>query len=160
MVSEDTVQSQPNIKDLEINNITKRFDNLVVLNNLSLDIYKGELCCLLGSSGCGKTTLLKIINGLIEPDEGNIILSGEDITQTACQKRVLGMVFQNYALFPHMNVRDNIAYGLRRRHIPKENISQKVEEVLSLVRLSGYETRRIHELSGGQQQRVALARVP
>ena len=158
MVSEDTVQSQSGIKDLEIINITKRFNTLVVLNNLSLDIYKGELCCLLGSSGCGKTTLLKIINGLIEPDEGNIILSGADITRTACQKRDLGMVFQNYALFPHMNVFDNVAYGLRRRHVSKEIISQKVDQALSLVRLSGYERRHTHELSGGQQQRVALAR--
>ncbi|MBN2075069.1 MAG: ABC transporter ATP-binding protein [Dehalococcoidales bacterium] len=158
MVSENTFQPRSDIKDLEIHNITKRFGTLVVLNNLSLDIYKGELCCLLGSSGCGKTTLLKIINGLIEPDEGNIILSGVDITRTACQKRGLGMVFQNYALFPHMNVFDNVAYGLRRRRVSKEKISQKIDQVLSLVRLSGYETRRTHELSGGQQQRVALAR--
>lgn len=144
--------------DLEINNIHKSFNSLEVLKNLSLEICKGELCCLLGSSGCGKTTLLKIINGLLEPDSGNIILSGDDITGLPCQKRDLGMVFQNYALFPHMNVFDNVAYGLRRRHISREDINTRVNNTLSLVRLNGYEYRRIHELSGGQQQRVALAR--
>jgi putative spermidine/putrescine transport system ATP-binding protein len=158
MVSTFNSRTDPGVKDLEILNISKSFNHTVVLNALNLDIYKGELCCLLGPSGCGKTTLLKIINGLLNPDSGSVILNGGDITSLSCQKRDLGMVFQNYALFPHMDVSNNVAYGLRRRHIPKNEISQKVNNALSLVRLSGYGNRRIHELSGGQQQRVALAR--
>lgn len=158
MVSTFDSRTKSGIKDLELTSISKSFDNTIVLNNLSLDIYKGELCCLLGPSGCGKTTLLKIINGLLTPDLGNVILAGSEITSFPCQKRDLGMVFQNYALFPHMDVFNNVAYGLRRRRIPKNDITEKVKETLTLVRLSGYERRRIHELSGGQQQRVALAR--
>ena len=154
----DSSRTKPGIADLEIRNIDKRFGSLKVLENLSLDIHKGELCCLLGPSGCGKTTLLKIINGLLEPEGGSIILSGKDITALSCQKRDLGMVFQNYALFPHMDVYGNVAYGLKQRHVSKTDIFRKVTEFLALVRLSGYESRRIHELSGGQQQRVALAR--
>jgi ABC-type Fe3+/spermidine/putrescine transport system ATPase subunit len=113
---------------------------------------------LLGPSGCGKTTTLKIIAGLVQPDAGAVLLNGTDITDTPVQRRNVGMVFQNYALFPHMDVYDNVAYGLRRRKLPKPEIRAKVSEALTLVQLSKYEERRIHELSGGQQQRVALAR--
>ncbi|HEY40584.1 MAG TPA: ABC transporter ATP-binding protein [Dehalococcoidia bacterium] len=144
--------------DLELKNICKSFGSLTVLADLSLNVYKGELCCLLGPSGCGKTTLLKIINGLLEPDSGAVLLAEKDITALPCQRRDLGMVFQNYALFPHMSVFDNVAYGLRRRRWSKDQIRSKVDGALALVRLPGYEKRRIHELSGGQQQRVALAR--
>jgi ABC-type Fe3+/spermidine/putrescine transport system ATPase subunit len=158
MVPEDNGRAQPGIVDLRLENIGRSFGSLKVIEELSLDIYKGELCCLLGPSGCGKTTLLKIINGLLEPDKGNVILAGNNITTLPCQKRDLGMVFQNYALFPHMDVFGNVAYGLKRRHVGKEDIARRVEESLSLVRLSGYDKRRVHELSGGQQQRVALAR--
>jgi ABC-type Fe3+/spermidine/putrescine transport system ATPase subunit len=116
------------------------------------------MLCLLGPSGCGKTTALKIMNGLLESDSGSVSIGNEDITGLAPQKRNLGMVFQNYALFPQMNVFDNIAYGLRRRHYTKVEIREKVRQSLSLVRLEGYGNRRVYELSGGQQQRVALAR--
>ncbi len=158
MVSEINDQPPTGIVDLELKNIRMSFGRLIVLNSLSLSVYKGELCCLLGPSGCGKTTLLKIINGLLEPDDGVVLMAGKDITALPCQQRDLGMVFQNYALFPHINVFDNIAYGLHRRHWPKNRIEDKVGEALALVRLPDYEKRRIHELSGGQQQRVALAR--
>jgi len=144
--------------DLELERVSKRFGDLQVINGLSLDVYRGELCCLLGPSGCGKTTTLKIIAGLLDPDSGRVRLAGREITRLPPQRRNVGMVFQNYALFPHMNVYDNVAYGLRRRKWPEAKIKPKVTEALHLVRLDGYEGRRIHELSGGQQQRVALAR--
>ena len=144
--------------DLELINIFKSFGNLEVLHDLSLAVYKGELCCLLGPSGCGKTTALKIVNGLLEPESGKVYLAGQDITNMPPQQRNVGMVFQNYALFPHMSVYDNVAYGLRRRRLPEDIIGPKVSRTLNMVRLSGYEMRRIHELSGGQQQRIALAR--
>ena len=143
---------------IELRNINKTFDRVEVLRNLSLTVRHGELLCLLGPSGCGKTTALKIINGLLEPDSGSIHLGDNDCTYLAPQKRNLGMVFQNYALFPQMNIADNIAYGLKRRKLKADVIKEKVTSVLTLVRLQGTEKRRIHELSGGQQQRVALAR--
>jgi ABC-type Fe3+/spermidine/putrescine transport system ATPase subunit len=144
--------------DLALRQISRRFGDLTVLDALSLDVYKGELCCLLGPSGCGKTTTLKIIAGFLEPEAGSVWLAGQEITSQPPQKRNVGLVFQNYALFPHMNVFDNVAYGLRRRGRPRDEIRSRVAEILRLVQLSGYEARRIHELSGGQQQRVALAR--
>jgi putative spermidine/putrescine transport system ATP-binding protein len=144
--------------DLALRQISKRFGALTVLDDLSLDVYKGELCCLLGPSGCGKTTTLKIVAGFLEPEAGAVRLAGQEITHRPPQKRNVGLVFQNYALFPHMNVLDNVAYGLRRRKRPPAEIQSRVAEMLRLVQLSGYEARRIHELSGGQQQRVALAR--
>jgi ABC-type Fe3+/spermidine/putrescine transport system ATPase subunit len=157
MVSQD---SNPDTRliDLELRHLDKSFGNLKVLDDLSLDVFKGELCCLLGPSGCGKTTTLKIIAGFLEPDTGAVRLSGQDITRRPPQRRDVGMVFQNYALFPHMNVFDNVAYGLRRRKRPQDEIKTRVAQALRLVRLDSYEGRRIHELSGGQQQRVALAR--
>lgn len=144
--------------DLALKGISKRFGNTSVLSDLSLNVNRGELCCLLGPSGCGKTTTLNIISGFVEPDEGSIWISGENKTGTSPRHRNIGMVFQNYALFPHMDVFDNIAYGLRRRRWPYKKIEPKVAEVLALVRLSAFAHRRTHELSGGQQQRVALAR--
>ncbi len=144
--------------NLKLQAISKRFGYLEVIKNLSLHVHRGELCCLLGPSGCGKTTTLKIIAGFLEPDAGTVSLDGQDITHIPPQRRNVGLVFQNYALFPHMNVFENIAYGLRRRKWPKNKIVSKVAEALQLVQLSGYENRRIHELSGGQQQRIALAR--
>jgi len=148
----------PGMMGIELKNIKKRFGSLDVLSNLSLSIRQAELCCLLGPSGCGKTTTLKIIIGLLEADEGTVYLLGHEVTGLAPQKRNLGMVFQNYALFPQMNVYDNIAYGLRRRRLSEDSIRTKVATALEMVRLKGIEKRRIHELSGGQQQRVALAR--
>jgi len=158
MDSQNTGQRSSQLVNLELRNICKSFNAQEVISDLSLAVYKGELCCLLGPSGCGKTTTLKIIAGLVEPSDGNVVLSGRDITNMPVQRRNVGMVFQNYALFPHMNVYDNVAYGLRRRKLPKSEISSKVEEGLHLVQLDKYGRRRIHELSGGQQQRVALAR--
>ncbi|MGD8624497.1 MAG: ABC transporter ATP-binding protein [Anaerolineae bacterium] len=149
---------QPRLVDLALHNLCKRFGTLEVLKDLTLEVYKGELCCLLGPSGCGKTTTLKIVAGFLAPDGGKVHLTGEEITHKPPQRRGVGMVFQNYALFPHMNVYDNVAYGLRRHKWPKAEIGPKVREVLRLVQLEGYEVRRIHELSGGQQQRIALAR--
>ena len=158
MDSQHTDQSNDRLVNLELRNIFKSFDDHEVIEDLSLAVYKGELCCLLGPSGCGKTTTLKMIAGLVEPNSGEVILSGNDITHMPVQRRNVGMVFQNYALFPHMNVYDNVAYGLRRRKLPKDEIDAKVAEGLRLVQLSEYGQRRIHELSGGQQQRVALSR--
>jgi len=143
---------------IKLQNISKSFGKTRVLDNLSLDIYQGELCCLLGPSGCGKTTALKITDGLIEQDDGRIFLGSHDITRLPPQKRNLGMVFQNYALFPQLDVFENIAYGLRRRKVSAGDIKKRVNKVLEIVRLGGYERRRVYELSGGQQQRVALAR--
>ena len=144
--------------DLQLQNLVKRFGDLTVLNDLSLQVAKGELCCLLGPSGCGKTTTLKMVSGLWELDEGAVYLAGKDITHTPPQKRDVGMVFQNYALFPHMTVYENVAYGLRRRRWAEKAIQSKVIDMLRLVQLEGYGQRRIHQLSGGQQQRIALAR--
>jgi len=158
MGSKSSGKSSTRLVDLELQHISKRFGSLEVINDLSLTVHKGELSCLLGPSGCGKTTTLKIIGGFLEPESGSVYLAGQDITHMPPQKRNVGMVFQNYALFPHMNVFENVAYGLRRRKWPEAKIKLKVAKALRLVRLGGYEERRIHELSGGQQQRVALAR--
>jgi len=154
------LHGQPGRKviDLELRGIKKTYEEQVVISDLSLQVHKGELCCLLGPSGCGKSTTLKIITGLVKPDSGSISLAGKDITHIPVQKRNVSMLFQNYALFPHLDVFNNVAYGLRRRKTSGDEIKLKVGEILQLVELDGYEQRRIHELSGGQQQRVALAR--
>jgi putative spermidine/putrescine transport system ATP-binding protein len=144
--------------DLELRGISKVYDAETILNDLSLTVSKGEFCCLLGPSGCGKTTALRIINGLLEPDRGSVHFGGEEITSLPPRKRNIGMLFQNYALFPTMTVHENIAYGLRRRKQPENRIKTRVDEILEMVRLRGYNHRRTHELSGGEQQRVALAR--
>jgi putative spermidine/putrescine transport system ATP-binding protein len=144
--------------DLEIRRLHKSYGGPSVLKDLSFTVLKGELCCLLGPSGCGKTTVLRIIDGLIQPDRGSVWLGGRELTDLPPRKRNLGMVFQNYALFPHLDVHENVAYGLRRRRVARQELERRVEEALQLVRLGGYGQRRIHELSGGQQQRVALAR--
>ena len=158
MDSQNPHASRVSPVELEFKRVSRSFGKVEVLHELTLTVDKGKLCCLLGPSGCGKTTTLNIINGLLEPDNGKVWMGGIDITDMPPQQRNLGMVFQNYALFPHMSVFDNIAYGLRRRKWSWANIRPKVTEVLRLVRLTGYEERRIHELSGGEQQRVALAR--
>ena len=143
---------------LEIKNVSKKFGNTVALDNVSLDINKSELFSLLGSSGCGKSTLLRIIAGFEKPDSGQIILDGEDITNLPPHLRPLNMMFQNYALFPHLNVTKNIEYGLQEENLSKEEINQRIIEIIKLLELDGLEKRKIYELSGGQQQRVALAR--
>jgi putative spermidine/putrescine transport system ATP-binding protein len=138
--------------------VSKRFGTVVALHELSLAIKRGEFMTLLGPSGCGKTTVLNLIAGFFSPDGGDIRIDGERVNDVPPYKREAGMMFQNYALFPHMAVAANIAYGLKARHVPAPEISARVRDVLGLVRLSGYEDRKPRELSGGQQQRVALAR--
>lgn len=144
---------------LELKDIRKSFEKETdVLKGISLAIGKGEFITLLGSSGCGKTTTLRIIAGLEMPDGGQVFLDGKDVTSLAPEARDINTVFQNYALFPHMNVADNIGYGLKLKKTPKEEIRRKVKEMLELVQLPGYEKRKPSELSGGQKQRVAIAR--
>jgi iron(III) transport system ATP-binding protein len=143
---------------IKLEHISKLFDKTRVLEDLSLTINRGEFFTLLGPSGCGKTTTLRIIAGFIYPDSGNVLLNGRDVSRLPPEKRGLGMVFQNYALFPHMTVAENITFGLKVRRFSREQIRERVEKYLQLVRLEGYHKRRIAQLSGGQQQRVAVAR--
>lgn len=143
---------------LSLENIEKNFDGENVLKNISLDIDRGEFVTLLGSSGCGKTTTIRIVAGLLTPDSGKVILNGKDITMLAPEKRDVNTVFQNYALFPHMNVEKNIGYGLKLKKMPANEIKAEVEKALSLVQLEGFEKRNPSQLSGGQKQRVAIAR--
>ena len=144
---------------MELKNITKSFTKEEsVLKGISLTIDKGEFITLLGSSGCGKTTTLRIVAGLEMPDSGKVFLEGKDVTELAPEERDVNTVFQNYALFPHMNVADNIGYGLKLKKVPKAEIRKKVTEMLELVQLPGFEKRKPSELSGGQKQRVAIAR--
>ena len=144
---------------LELKNIRKSFSkDDTVLKDISLSIEKGEFITLLGSSGCGKTTTLRIIAGLEMPDSGQVFLDGRDVTALPPEARDVNTVFQNYALFPHMTVADNIGYGLKLRKVPKAEIRKRVSQMLELVQLPGYEKRKPSELSGGQRQRVAIAR--
>jgi ABC-type Fe3+/spermidine/putrescine transport system ATPase subunit len=143
---------------LSINELHKRFGDLSVLREVSLDIDEGEIVVLLGPSGSGKTTLLRLLAGFETPTAGSIQIVEEEISALPANRRNFGMVFQHYALFPHLTVAQNVAFGLESRRLPKHEISARVKEVLPLVDLGGFEARRIHEISGGQQQRVALAR--
>lgn len=144
---------------LELKEIKKSFtEGEAVLDNISLVISKGEFITLLGSSGCGKTTTLRIIAGLEQPDAGSVWLDGREVTGLEPNQRDVNTVFQNYALFPHMNVAENIGYGLKLKKVPKSEIKKKVSQMLELVQLEGYEKRKPSELSGGQKQRVAIAR--
>ena len=139
-------------------NVAKAFDDKTVLNSLDLDILDGEFITFLGPSGCGKTTLLRLMAGFEQPDTGAVSLSGHDITHAAPEHRPLNTVFQNYALFPHMSVYDNVAYGLKMEKRPRDEIRQRVNDVLAMVQLQDFARRKPHQLSGGQQQRVAIAR--
>ena len=143
---------------LRLQDITKSFGETQVLRGISIDIRQGEFITFLGSSGCGKTTTLRIIAGLEEPDSGRVILEGKDVTDLAPNKRDVNTVFQSYALFPHMNVEQNIGYSLRLKKAPREEVRRAVQDSLELVQLPGYEKRMPSELSGGQRQRVAIAR--
>jgi putative spermidine/putrescine transport system ATP-binding protein len=138
--------------------VTKRFGEVAALREISLAIKRGEFMTLLGPSGCGKTTLLNLAAGYFSPDSGEILIDGKRVNDVPTYKRKIGMMFQNYALFPHMTVANNVAYGLRVRQIPKNEIDNRVSEMLALVKLAGLEDRKPRQLSGGQQQRVALAR--
>ena len=145
-------------KLIQFRNIVKEFDGQLVLKGINLDIYENEFVTLLGPSGCGKTTLLRILGGFLEADEGKVIFDGEDISGLPPYKRELNTVFQKYALFPHMSVYQNIAYGLKIKKMSKDVIDQKVMKMLRLIGLEGYENKNVTLLSGGQQQRVAIAR--
>lgn len=143
---------------LRLSGLEKSFDGNPILRGISLDVRQGEFVTLLGPSGCGKTTTLRIIAGLLEPDAGTVMLDGKEITHLAPEKRDVNTVFQNYALFPHMNVEKNISYGLRIKGVKRPEWQKRVEEMLKLVQLEGYEKRMPAQLSGGQRQRVAIAR--
>ncbi len=143
---------------IDLVHITKSFDGACVLDDMSLSIHENEFLTLLGPSGCGKTTTLRILGGFVQPDQGKVIFDGQDITQVPPNKRNLNTVFQKYSLFPHMNVEENIAFGLKIRHKSDAYIRDKISYALKLVNLDGYEKRMPSLLSGGQQQRVAIAR--
>lgn len=143
---------------VKIDDITMRFDNFTALKNINMNIDKGEFFSILGPSGCGKTTLLKIISGFVEPSEGAVHISGEDMTGVTANKRPTSLVFQNLALFPSMSVSENIAFGLNVKKVPAQKVTQKVKELLKMVSLENYEDKMVEDLSGGQKQRVAIAR--
>lgn len=150
---------EPNEKPfIRLQNVTKKFGAFVAVDDVTLDIYRGELFCLLGGSGCGKSTLLRMLSGFEETSTGIVEIDGQDMANVAPYDRPVNMMFQSYALFPHMSVEKNIAYGLKRDGMGKADISRRVEEMLNLVQLEGFARRKPHQLSGGQRQRVALAR--
>src|SRR5689334_17807719 len=149
----------PNAKPfVRIRNITKKFGDIAAVNDVSLDIFQGELFCLLGGSGSGKSTLLRMLAGFEEPTAGSIEIDGQNMAGVPPYNRPVNMMFQSYALFPHMSVEQNVAYGLKRDRLPAAEIEGRVAELLALVKLEDYGKRRPNQLSGGQRQRVALAR--
>ncbi|MEI7762761.1 MAG: polyamine ABC transporter ATP-binding protein [Comamonadaceae bacterium] len=162
MVTASTAKASPGkegaVPFLQIRRVVKQFDEVFAVDDVSLDIQQGEIFALLGSSGCGKSTLLRMLAGFEVPTSGQIMLAGKDIVSLAPYERPINMMFQSYALFPHLSVWDNIAFGLRRDAMPKAEIQARVEQMLELVQLKAYAKRKPHQLSGGQQQRVALAR--
>ncbi len=147
-----------NKRYLDVAAVTKRFGTATVLQDLNISVARSEFISLLGPSGCGKTTLLRLIAGLMKPDGGRIAINGSDLTQVPAHKRNIGVVFQNYALFPHLTVEQNVAFGLEAQRTPKAEIGARVQNALALVRMQAFAERRISALSGGQQQRVAVAR--
>jgi len=151
-------QTAANAAFLRIDNVVKDFNGTKAVNGVSLDIAKGEIFALLGSSGCGKSTLLRMLAGFETPTSGRIVLDGRDMATLPPYERPMNMMFQSYALFPHMSVRENIAFGLKREGLPKDQIDSRVDNMLKLVQLGKFADRKPHQLSGGQQQRVALAR--
>ena len=143
---------------LSLQNVSKQLGGKTILDDISLDIRKGEFVTLLGPSGCGKTTTLRILAGFLSPDEGSVLLEGRDIASLPPYKRPFNTVFQRYALFPHLDVYDNIAFGLKLQKMPSDEIDKRVRKVLKMVSMTDYEDRDVESLSGGQQQRVAIAR--
>ncbi len=141
-----------------VDRLVKEFGEVTAVNDVSLEIATGEFFSMLGPSGCGKTTTLRVIAGFEEPDAGRVLLDGDDVTFTSPKRRNVNMVFQDYALFPHMTVAENVAFGLKLKRVDAAEIRSRVAEMLTVVRLDGYEDRRPAELSGGQRQRVALGR--
>ena len=151
--------NDPNEKPLiQFKGVTKRFGDFTAIDNLTIDIFAQEFFALLGPSGCGKTTLMRMLAGFEVPSEGKILLSGQDIAPIPPNKRAVNMMFQSYALFPHLSVRENIAFGLKRAKMPKPELEARVQEMLKLTRLEKFTKRKPHQISGGQRQRVALAR--
>lgn len=143
---------------LQLRNVSKEYDGKIVLKGISLNIHEGEFLTILGPSGCGKTTLLRLIAGFEKPNNGEILFNGKDLIKIPIHKRQINTIFQSYALFPHLNVFDNVAYGLKLKKINKDKIQKEVTKVLNLVKLEGFEDKDINDLSGGQKQRVAVAR--
>ncbi|SFL42324.1 ABC transporter ATP-binding protein [Shimia aestuarii] len=143
---------------ISFQNVTKKFGDFTAIDNISIDIYEREFFALLGPSGCGKTTLMRMLGGFETPTMGKILIDGQDMANVPPNKRAVNMMFQSYALFPHLSVWDNIAFGLRRDKLPKDQIEARVEEMVKLVRLDKFARRKPHQISGGQRQRVALAR--
>jgi putrescine transport system ATP-binding protein len=143
---------------VEVERVSKSFGDFTAVNDVSLKVYKGEIFCLLGASGCGKTTLLRMLGGFETPSSGKIVIDGEDMAGVPPYERPVNMMFQSYALFPHMDVEQNVAFGLKQDRLPKPEIQERVATMLDLVKMSGFAKRKPHQLSGGQRQRVALAR--
>lgn len=143
---------------VELRNVTKRFGSNMVIDTINLTIPQGQMVTLLGPSGCGKTTILRLVAGLEKPSEGQIFIDGEDVTHRSIQQRDICMVFQSYALFPHMSLGDNVGYGLKMLGVSRSDVKARVKEALAMVDLEGFEDRYVDQISGGQQQRVALAR--
>src|SRR3970040_2855195 len=150
---------QPPDTVITLEHVTKRFGSFVAVEEMNLGIGRGEFCPLLGPSGCGKTTTLRMVAGFETPTTGRIILEGQDVADVPPYRRNVNMVFQQYALFPHMNVFDNVAFGPRSRRVPAREVKSRVEEMLEVVHLTGFGKRKAAQLSGGQQERVALAPV-
>src|SRR5713226_10394819 len=142
----------------QVDHITKSFGEFKAVDDVSLKIYQGEIFCLLGASGCGKTTLLRMLGGFETPSSGRIFIDGEDMTGVPPYERPVNMMFQSYALFPHMSVEQNVAFGLKQDGVPKAEVTKRVADMLDLVQLRPFAKRKPHQLSGGQRQRVALAR--
>jgi spermidine/putrescine transport system ATP-binding protein len=143
---------------ISLDQVSKRFGQLAAVHDITLTIGEGEFFSLLGPSGCGKTTTLRMIAGFERPDAGRILLNGNDVTSVPANRRPVNMVFQQYALFPHMSIYDNVAFGLKVKRVPRQEHHDRIREILQVVELEGYERRRPRQMSGGQQQRVALAR--
>jgi putrescine transport system ATP-binding protein len=143
---------------IRVDKVTKKFDDFVAVDDVSLSIYRGEIFCLLGGSGCGKTTLLRMLAGFDAPTAGRIFIDGVDMAGVPPYRRPVNMMFQSYALFPHMTVEQNVGFGLRQESMPRAELTQRVVDMLGIVKLKGFEQRKPHQLSGGQRQRVALAR--
>src|SRR4026209_1549985 len=151
--------TDPNAKPfVRVDRITKQFGRCVAVDDVALDIYKKEIFCLLGASGCGKTTLLRMLAGFERPTSGRIFIDGVDMTAIPPYERPVNMMFQSYAVFPHMTVEQNVAFGLKQEGLKKSEITQRVNDMLELVKLGQFGKRKPHQLSGGQRQRVALAR--
>ncbi|MBW4030668.1 MAG: ABC transporter ATP-binding protein [Acidobacteria bacterium] len=158
MSEPSSTSSTPGSVNVSLSDVTKSFEGVVAVDHLNLTVNDGEFFSLLGPSGCGKTTTLRMIGGFEEPTSGRIVLGGRDVTYTAPYHRDVNTVFQSYALFPHLDVYENVAFGLRRKKVAKSDVRAKVGAILEIVDLPGYEKRRVNQLSGGQQQRIALAR--